>query len=256
MMIKPVLTGVIVTGGASGIGLASAQMLAEAGRPVAIWDLSEEKSQAIAADIQQRYGVVTIGLGVDVGDSAAISQAVEQSRAALPSIGGLVHAAGVVMATGLEGVTEDNWALVMDVNLRAQVIIARDLLEDFKANPGSAVVGIASINGTLGNKLIPAYTASKGGLIALTRSLSDELGQYGIRVNTLSPGMIATPMLTGSAPVEPEEHERNLVERIHLNRVGEPVEVGRAVRFLMSAEASYITGAELVVDGGNIPSQR
>lgn len=163
-MTAAVTTGVVVTGGASGIGRASAAMLAEAGRPVAIWDLDADQAAQVAARIAGQYGVAAVGLGVDVRDAAAIRDAAAESRKALPSIGGLVHAAGVVLQTGLGGVTEENWALVLDVNLRAQVLIAQALLEDLRAHPGSAIVGIASINATLGNGLIPAYSASKGGL--------------------------------------------------------------------------------------------
>lgn len=252
-MNSAVTTGVVITGGASGIGKASAQMLAEAGRPVAIWDLDATKSEQAAAEIAEQYGVTTVGLAVDVRDTAAIAEAVAETRKALPSIGGLVHAAGVVLQTGLEGVTEDNWAQVMDVNLRAQVLITQQLLEDFKANAGSAIVGIASINATLGNGLIPAYSASKGGLLSLTRSMSDELATHGIRVNAVSPGQILTPMVEQVVAQLPEG---TFERRIQMGRLGDPLEVGRAVRFLLSSEASYITATELVVDGGNIPSQR
>ncbi|MCY1405589.1 General stress protein 39 [compost metagenome] len=126
------------------------------------------------------------------------------------------------------------------------------MLPDLRANPGSAVVGIASINATLGSGLIPAYSASKGGMLSLVRSLADALGADGIRVNSVSPGQILTPMIAPIVEANPGLFER----RILLGRVGQPAELGRVVRFLLSEEASYINAAEIVVDGGNISSQR
>lgn len=246
-------TSVIVTGGASGIGLACAEAMAAVGRPVAIWDLSAQKSAAAAERIAQANGVPVIGLGVDVSNNQAIGEAMEETRRRLPAIGALVHAAGVVIQAPLEKVTEENWSAVMDVNLRALVFLMQAALPDLKANPGSAVVGIASMNATLGSGLIPAYTASKGGLLSLVKSLADSLANEGIRINAVSPGAIRTPMLL---PGGDDSFARVFEQRAMLGRLGEPKEIATAVRFLLSDDASYITGTELVVDGGFIPSQR
>ena len=124
---------------------------------------------------------------------------------------------------------------------------------DLAAAQGGAVVGIASINATLGNAANPAYSASKGGMLSLVRSLADELAADGVRINAVSPGQIRTPMLQPVLDILPAG---TFERRILLGRVGEPAEIARAVRFLLSADASYITAAELVVDGGNISSQR
>lgn len=246
-------TSVIVTGGASGIGLACAEALAAVGRPVAIWDLSAEKSAVAAERIAETTGVPVIGLGVDVSSNRAIDEALQDTRRRLPPIGGLVHAAGVVIQAPLGQVTERNWSAVLDVNLRALVFLLQAALPDMKANPGSAVVGIASMNATLGNGLVPAYTASKGGLLSLVKSLADSLANDGVRINALSPGAIRTPMLFH----EGDDSFAHVFERrAMLGRLGEPKEIATAVRFLLSSDASYITGTELVVDGGFIPSQR
>lgn len=246
-------TGVIITGGASGIGRACAEAVAAAGRPVAIWDLNEEKSAAVAQRITETYGVDAIGLGVDVSENQAIGEALLATRDRLASIGGLVHAAGVVIQAPLEQVTEENWSRVLDVNLRALIFLVQAALPDLRANPGSAVVGIASMNATLGSGLVPAYSASKGGMLSLVKSLADTLANDGIRINALSPGAIRTPMLFHGG----DDSFASVFEgRALLGRLGEPKEIGSVVRFLLSDEASYVTGTELVVDGGFIPSQR
>lgn len=248
-------SAVIVTGGASGIGLACARALAQIGRPVAIWDKDADKARTCAHQISQESGTQVVGFGVDVSTLAAIEQGLADTRAQMPVLGGLVHAAGMVIQAPLGQITEQNWAAVMNVNLNAMVFLVQAMLPDLKANEHSAVVGIASMNATLGNGLIPAYTASKGGMLSLVRSLADDLAQYGVRINSVSPGPIRTPMLL------PEGPHRDAVQaaferRTLLGRLGEPDEIAAAVRFLLSPEASFITASELVVDGGNISSQR
>ena len=246
-------TGVIVTGGASGIGLASARALAAVGRPVALWDINNAKAETEARGLADEFGVAAIGLAVDLRDTGVYAAAIAASRAAMGSIGGLVHSAGVVDQGSLDGLTEQVWADGINTHLRPLALLCRDLLGDFQANPGSAIVGIASINATLGNAVNPVYSAGKSGMLGLIRSLADRLGTDHIRINAVSPGMILTPMLQPAVDaLPPGSFER----RVLLGRLGQPEEIGRAVRFLLSDEASYITASELVVDGGNISSQR
>ena len=247
------LSGVIVTGGASGIGLASAEALAAAGRPVAIWDLRAADAERVAHDIASRFGVTCIGLGIDLCGTDGIDAAVAATRTALHSIGGLVHAAGVSLAIPLEELDVPQWDTVLNVNLRALPFVVKAIRADLATNAGSAVVGIASINATLGNWMNPAYTASKGGMLSLVRSLADDLGRDGVRVNAVSPGQIRTPMMQ---PVLDHLSDEAFTKRILLGRIGEPREIAAVVRFLLSDEASYVTAAEIVVDGGNISSQR
>ena len=247
------LSGVIVSGGASGIGLASAEALAAAGRPVAIWDLRAADAERAAGDIAARFGVPALGIGIDLRGTEAIAAAVAATRAKLASIGGLVHAAGVSLAVPLEELDVAQWDAVLNVNLRALPFLVKAIRADLVANPGSSVVGIASINATLGNWMNPAYTASKGGMLSLVRSLADDLGRHGVRVNAVSPGQIRTPMMK---PVLDTLSDETFSRRILLGRIGEPREIASVVRFLLSDEASYVTAAEIVVDGGNISSQR
>ncbi|MCB1679342.1 MAG: SDR family oxidoreductase [Halioglobus sp.] len=248
-------TGVIITGGASGIGRASARALAEVGRPVAIWDIDQALAESVAKEIATEFGVSTCAAKLDVRECERFAAAIGDARQALGTVGGLVHSAGVSHPVPVEELDEASWDLVLDINLRSHALLVKVLLPDLRSNRGSAIVGIASINAILGNGLNPAYSASKAGLLALSRSLADRLAADGIRVNTICPGYIRTPMQDeplANVPGLEQAYERQCM----LGRMGEPEEIGRVVRFLMSDEASFITAENIVVDGGVVPSQR
>ena len=246
-------TGVVVTGGASGIGLAAAQALAAVGRPVSLWDINAEGAMAAAAAITARYGVAASGLAVDLRDPQAVTPAALATRAALGSIGGFVHCAGTAPMTGIDGVTPDLFDAGMALHVRAILLLTQAFREDMRANPGSAIVATASINAWFGNAGIPIYTAAKGAVISLVRSMADELAADGIRINTVSPGMIDTPIMDEQT----KAYMHGVYDRrILLGRFGQPEELGRMIRFLMSNEASYITASEFLVDGGIRHSQR
>ena len=246
-------TGVVITGGASGLGFASARAVAAVGRPVALWDLDPARAADSAARISAEFGVVASGHGVDVRDLSAIESGAVATRERLGSIGGLVHCAGVVDTDNLDGMTEQSWNDGIAVHLRALPFLIKAFLTDLKAAPGSAIVATASINATLGNEVNPIYSAGKGGILSIVRSLADRLGHDGIRINSVSPGQIVTPMMQ---PTLDRVGTQRFEQRILLGRLGQPEEIGRVVRFLLSSEASYITASEIVVDGGNISSQR
>ena len=240
-MKQSVTSGVVVTGGASGIGKACAEYLAEVGRPVAVWDLNGAGAKQVAESL----AVPSIGLEVDVADEAALQVAVEATREALPSIGGFVHSAGMVDPSPIGVIDWGRWQRLLDVNLTAHARIVQLLLPDLLASPGSAIVGIASIEGVIGHAAIPSYCASKAGLIGLTRSLADALGPKGIRANAVCPGYIRTPMM----PSTPAMDARNAGAAV-LGRMGDPEEIAAVVRFLLSADASFVTGQAIIADGG------
>lgn len=192
------------------------------------------------------------GAVVDVCDDAALPGAVATAAEALDGIDGLVHAAGRVLPEPVGAYTGQSWDAVMAVNLRAQAMLVQLLLPHLeavvRAGGGPAVVGISSIEGLTANPFIPAYCASKAGLLGLTKSMAAQLGPAGIRVNAVCPGFIETPMLQIALDVP--EVAAGFVAAAPLGRIGSPEEVAQAVAFLMSARASFITGTQLVVDGG------
>jgi NAD(P)-dependent dehydrogenase (short-subunit alcohol dehydrogenase family) len=235
---------VVVTGGGSGIGRACCLALAEVGRPVAAWDLNGAGAQETVELCSGGFAIE-----VDVRDQAAVEQAASATVEALGAVGGLVHAAGVAGPMPVDFIDDESWDAVLDVNLRAEAFLVRALLPALKAsNPGSAVVGISSVEAIVGNGMIPAYCSSKAGLLGLTRALSQRLALDGIRINAICPGAIDTPMLAPLLAI-PEARTR-MQERIPLARVAQPTEIARVARFLLSDEASYMTGSAVVVDGG------
>jgi NAD(P)-dependent dehydrogenase (short-subunit alcohol dehydrogenase family) len=242
-------TPVVVTGGGSGIGREVCRALAEVGRPIAAWDRNGDGAAETAAQCAA-LGVPTCSAEVDVRDTDAIQAAVAATLDALGAVGGLVHAAGVPMGFTPDPLSPEEFDLVLDVNLRAEAVLVRELLPALRAaGPGSGVVGISSIEGLIGHGNIPAYTASKHGLIGLTRSLAARLGPEGIRVNAVCPGYIATPMFLPVVEASPETRA-SFERKIPMGRLGTPEEIGRLVRFLLSDDASYMHGAAVVADGG------
>ncbi len=242
-------SGVVVTGGGSGIGRATALLLAEAGRPVAVWDLDGANAEATAKEAADRHGVAAVGRGLDVTDTASFDAAIAQARDAIGPIGGLVHAAGVGVAVPVPFLDEAQWDAVLDVNLRAEALLVKALLPSFReVGAGAAVVGISSVEALIGSGMLPAYCSSKAGLLGLTRSMAHAFGPEGLRVNAVCPGAVDTPMLAPLLNV-PGARER-LSERIPMRRVAQPEDIGRVVRFLLSDDAAYVTGTYVVVDGG------
>lgn len=232
---------VIVTGGASGIGLATAEVLVERGARVAIWDLAPD-TQAVAERVGAHGQVVDV-----TGD---LDGPVAEAVAALGGLTGLVHAAGRVSPEPIGALTADSWDGVLDVNLRAHALLSQAALPHLDRSAGPSIVAISSIEGIAANPWIPSYCASKAGLIGLTRSMAAQLGAEGIRVNCVCPGFVVTPMLQPALDIP--ELKAEFEQATPLARMAQPREIATVVAFLLSDDASFVTGTEVVADGGLI----
>jgi NAD(P)-dependent dehydrogenase (short-subunit alcohol dehydrogenase family) len=242
-------TGVVVTGGASGIGRACALALATAGRAVAVWDRDGTGARRVASQCAEDHGVGAVGAKVDVTVTTSLRAAVRRARKEIGPIGGLVHAAGIGGAMPVTLIEDEGWDEVLDVNLRAGAMLTRALHGALvEANPGSAIVFISSIEAYIGSAFLPAYCSSKSGLLGLTRASAALLGANGIRVNAVCPGAVETPLLE---PLLALPGARERLETVTpLGRLAQPEDIASVVRFLLSDEAAYVTGTAVTVDGG------
>ena len=216
---------------------------------MAVWDIDAAGAEETATLCGDRYGTVADWSVVDVADTSAGGGRRAGAAEALGSLGGFVHAAGVSGAMGIDFIDDELWDATLNVNLRAAVMISRMLLDPFRrAGPGSAVVLISSIEGLFGSSMLTAYCASKGGVLGVMRSIAQRFASEGFRVNAVCPGAVATPMLAPAFELPGIPPAARGADP--LQRVSTPDEIARPIRFLLSDEASFITGAHLTVDGG------
>ena len=239
----------IVTGAGRGIGRATAVTLAREGVRIVVNDVDAAPAQETVDLIRSAGGEAVADVNNTVlpaGAEALVADTVN----AFGKIDIVINNAGITRDRMFHVMDPETFDLVLDVNLKAEAVLVGELLPALRAaNPGSAIVGISSIEGLIGHGNIPAYTASKHGLIGLTRSLAARLGAEGIRVNAVCPGYIATPMFLPIVEGNPEALA-GFERKIPMGRLGKPEEIGRLVRFLLSDDASFVHGAAVVVDGG------
>lgn len=226
---------IVVTGAASGIGRTTAMLFAREGATVALFD---RDAAGLRRTVEATAGHA---FEVDITDEDGVRDATGRAAEAMGGIDGVVNAAGI-MTKGLAAeVAASEWRRVIEVNLTGSYVVARCCIPFLMQAEVATIVNIASAQGLLPNAPgHTAYAASKGGVVNLTRALAAELAP-GIRVNSVCPGMVDTPMADGY---------RGNVGNYALRRLADPEEIARAILFLTSAEASYVTGAALAVDGG------
>ena len=231
----------LVTGGSRGIGAAISRELAKAGAKVALnYRAGQEAADEVAGEIG--------GLAVraDVSKPEEVQAVIERVEGEFGDIDALVNNAGVTRDTLIARMTDDDWQTVIDTNLRGTFNTSRAVSRKMLRRRAGSIVNLSSVVGVHGNPGQANYAASKAGIIGLTKALARELGSRGVRVNAIAPGYISTEL----TDVLNDEQRGLILQNTPLGRLGEPEDVARAVRFLCSDEAAFITGEVLLVDGG------
>lgn len=237
----------MVTGGASGIGLAVAQEARRQGMRVAIADSSQAQAKAALAHLGSE-GEACIAEVFDVRDGVACELAVERIERVMGPIDALVTCAGISRAEPAELMADESWDAVLGVNLSGMFRTVRTVGRRMVERKRGAIVNISSTDGLGGHAARANYTASKHGVIGLTRALAIEWGRHGVRVNAVAPGVVDTPLLRSNVP--PDHIANAMIDRVPMGRFSTATEQAQACIYLLSDAASYVNGATLAVDGG------
>lgn len=241
---------VIVTGGASGIGLACVEAFAAEGASVVIADIDRERGEAAAVRLGAEDRTVRF-VACDVAKTADARALVEAALDWTGRLDVLVNNAGILKAGDVLELAEADFDAVLAVNLKGAFLVGQAAARAMVARGGGAIVNMGSVNGVLAIPNQLAYVVSKGGLHQLTRVMALALADKGVRVNGIGPGSIATDLLR--RVMSDEAARRRILSRTPMGRLGEPAEVARLALFLASEEASYITGQIVYIDGGRLP---
>jgi 3-oxoacyl-[acyl-carrier protein] reductase len=244
---------VLVSGGSSGIGLATAQRFVEEGSRVFLTGLDEQEVDGALAGL--RPGAAVSGLACDVSREGDVARMVGAAHRALGGIDVLINNAGTARRDPFLAIAAGDWDRIVTVNLRGMFLVAQAVSRHMvERGAGGVIINMSSTNGLAGEDGYAHYNASKGGVLLLTKTMAVELGGHGIRVNALCPGYIHTPLNEAiSASIGGAEFETAYARaRIPLGRAGQAEEVAAGYAFLASDDASFIHGAALVIDGGQL----
>ncbi|MGO4255917.1 SDR family oxidoreductase [Marmoricola sp. RAF53] len=245
---------VLVTGAARGIGWGTASRFAAEGASVALLDLDGDAAEDAAASLVAAQGGRAIGIGADVTDSASVQAAVDRTAEVLGGLDVLVNNAGITRDNLVHRMSEDEWDQVVDVHLKGAFLMSKAAQVHFVRQRSGRIVNLSSVS-ALGTRGQVNYSAAKMGIQGMTRTLAIELGPYGVCVNAVAPGFIATEMTDATAArlgLSVEEFRQSNAEVTPLRRVGQPDDVAGVIAFLSSEDAAYVTGQTLYVDGGVI----
>ncbi|BBX15630.1 short-chain dehydrogenase [Mycolicibacterium duvalii] len=241
----------VVTGGASGMGEASCRELGRRGHKVAVLDLNGDAAQRVAEELRAD-GITALGLAVDVVDRPAVDDAFAKVRTELGPVHILVTSAGLVDFAPFLEISPQSWQRLIDVNLNGTFHCAQAAIPDMLEAGWGRIVMISSSSAQRGSPGMAHYAASKGGLISLTRSLAREYGPAGITVNNIPPSGIETPMQHQSQAAGYLPPNEQMAASIPVGHLGTGADIAAAVGFLCSAEAGFITGQTLGVNGGSV----
>ena len=243
----------IVTGGAGGIGRATALAFAAEGARVAVVDLRADAAEAVAAEIRA-VGGTAIAVAADVSSEADIQRVIATTVAEFGGVNVVFNNAGIIRRTTAVETTAEEWDMVFGVNVKSIFLMCKHVVPIMAAAGGGSIVNTGSGWGLKGGGQAISYCASKGAVVNMTRALAIDHGPQGIRVNSVNPGDVNTGMLLEEARQLDQDAQAFLAESADrpLGRMGQPSEIAAAVVWLASDESSYVTGSALVVDGGGI----
>lgn len=233
---------VLISGGARGMGESHARGIVNEGGKVVISDVLDDEGQALADDI----GDSAIYTHLDVTKEKDWEKAVKLAVDTFGGLNALINNAGIVNFGPLAEYSEKDWSTIIGINLTGAFLGVKAAAPELMKNETSSIVNISSTAGMQGYAALHGYTASKWGLRGLTKSLAMELGEHGIRVNSIHPAAISTPMTEGLDTENPG---------IPINRMGKPEEVTKMVMFLASEDSSFSTGSEFIIDGGTLAGE-
>lgn len=232
---------ILITGAGSGIGKATAALFAAEGARVALLDIDKDSV------VGQAEALGGVAVAADVRDEKSITDAMARAAKALGGLDGLVNAAGVTARANLEDLDMEHWRRIIDINLTGTYVVCRAALPFLRQADEATIVNVASGAATRVGPGRSAYTASKAGVIAFTRSIASELAPK-IRVNAILPGAVETPLFQGVATDQATREA--VVARYAMKRIGQPEEIANAILFMTSKQSSFMTGSPLLVDGG------
>jgi 2-hydroxycyclohexanecarboxyl-CoA dehydrogenase len=241
----------IVTGAAAGIGRAISLRLARQGLAVGVLDLRAEDCQGVVAEIEAAGGKA-IPLGANIADRAQVTAAIEALRAAFGPVTIVVNNAGISNFIAFEDQTEDDWRKMMEVNVIGTFIVTQVALPDMKAAGWGRIVNLSSSSAQSGSAPQVHYSASKGAVVSMTRSLAIALGPHGITVNNIPPGSVMQTIMSESTRSSWVMTAEDLAKSLPVQRLGVPDDIANACAWLVSEDSGYVTGQTIGVNGGRV----